>query len=470
MIVKNEEYIDIVVSHGFNGEGICKRDGFIIFVPFAIFGEKIKYKILKVSSNIAYGKLIEVIEPSCERIEPKCQVFKKCGGCQMQHMQYLSQVKTKEENIKTCFSKIAGLDISLEETTIPSKTYRYRNKMQLPVREDEKGIVIGFYAENSHRVIPITDCPINPEWAKDIISIFNEFFVKFNVKGYNEKNNSGDVREITIKEVNNNLIIVVVLLKNNLKNIENLILMLKDRLGKNFSLFTNVNNKNTNVIYGDEFRLVCGELEYEKNTQGIIHKMGVRSFSQVNDEICEKLYLEVTKQIKGDNLTVIDAYSGAGLMTAMLAKNSDKVIGIEIIKEAVDIANGIAKLNHLDHKMKNYCGKCEDIFPNIAREEAKDGKNLAVVLDPPRKGCDIRVLEAILKEKPDKIVYVSCLPSSLARDVGVIVGSIQAEEGKLVRVKDFTPNYKIEKVKAFDMFPQTKHVETVVCLKRQFQQ
>lgn len=464
---KNDEFIDIVVDIGTNGEGVIKRDGTVVFVPFALLGEEIRYKILKTTSKCAYGKLLEVLKPSSIRVQAKCPVFGKCGGCQIQHIDYKEQLKIKEQNVVNTFKKVAAVDINILPAISGDSCFRYRNKLQLPVVQTQNGVMIGFYAENSHRVIPINDCLINAEWTVDVINAFNEYVSTYNIKGYNENQNSGDIREITVKEIKGNLIITVVSLKRTLKNSTELIEILKSKIKQNFSLYININAKSTNVIYGDEFRLLYGDPDYDGEMLGIKYKIGVQSFMQVNDSVCQKLYSSVKDLVDADeNTVVIDAYSGAGLMTALLSREAKKAIGVEIIPEAVDCANQLAKANNLTDKISNYQGKCEEILPDIIMREKQKNSNVCLVLDPPRKGCDIKVINAILKSDIDKIVYVSCMPSTLARDVGLLIGTLEQKDGQIVKAQNVLNRYDIKYVRPFDMFAQTKHVETLICLQR----
>lgn len=466
-MIKNEERVGIVQALGSNGEGIIKEDGMVVFVPFALVGEKIRYKVLKVTSKCAYGKLIEVIIPAEIRVRPECPVFGKCGGCQLQHIRYQNQLKIKEENIATCFKKIANLDVEVLPTIKGSDRFRYRNKLQLPVAFNGKETVIGFYAEGSHRVVPIEDCLINPVWTSNVILAFKKYIEEFNIIGYNEFDNSGELREITVKEVKGKLIITAVVLDKKIRGIDRLIDIINEVVKYPFSLFINVNRTNTNVIYGEEFQCVHGVPFYSNEMLGIKYKTGVQSFMQVNDQVCAKLYSTVRDTVLADeNTTVIDAYSGAGLMTAILAKTAKKAIGVEIVKEAVEVANKLAEQNNLSDKITNYLGRCEDVLPSLIEKEKQENANVCVVLDPPRKGCDVKVLNAILKSDIDKIVYVSCLPSTLARDVGLLVGSLEVVNGEIKRVENPNYRYNVEFVKPFDMFSQTKHVETLVCLTR----
>ena len=464
---KNEERVGRVLDTGFNGEGILREEGQVVFVPFAIAGELIRYKILKVSKKCVYGKLLEVIEPSNLRVEPKCPVYFKCGGCSLSHIKYSEQIKIKEKNIVDCFYKIANLKVTLNNTICGDNEYNYRNKLQLPVGDVDGQTVIGFYAENSHRIIPIDDCLINPDWTKAIIKSFKLYIEKFSIKGYNEQNNTGELREITVKEVDGNLIITAVSLKDNLRKVDELIKMLQENLSNNFSFYLNINKASTNVIYGNEFKLIYGEPEYYSNMLGIKYPIGVRSFMQVNTAVCYKLYSKVKELAKLSNDTVvIDAYSGAGLMTAVLAKDASKAIGVEIIGEAVDCANKLAILNGLSDKISNYQGKCEVILPDIIEKITRVYNDICLVLDPPRRGCDLKVIEAVINSHANKIIYVSCLPSSLARDVGLIMGSLEVKNGEINKTNTDKFRYEIESITPFEMFPQTKHVETVVCLNR----
>lgn len=464
---KNKIYEGIVNTLGTNGEGIIKMDGYVVFVPFALQGEKILFKALKVAKNIVYGKLIEVLTPSGIRVRPKCTYFTKCGGCQLQHMDYKSQLSFKESKVADCFSKIANLPIKVSSAIPSYDVYRYRNNLQLPVMSNNGQTVIGFYAENSHRVVPIDDCFINPEWTKSIIEAFKEFFDKYNVVGYDEARHTGDVREITVKAVKGKLIITAVCLKENLKHTNELAELLKNKLKVDFSFYLNLNNVRTNVIYGDKFKLIYGEPFLTSVSHEIRYKIGVRSFMQVNDWVCSKIYSAVIKQVpKEENVTVIDAYSGAGLMTAMLAQKASKAIGIEVIPEAVKMADDLAKENSLSHKMINHLAKVEDVLPNIIEKEKAEGKKIFLVLDPPRKGCDIKVIDSIIKSDIDKLVYVSCNPSTLARDVGLLCGTLEYKDGELVKTDCKELRYNVESVRPYDMFPQTKHVETLVCLTR----
>ncbi len=464
---KNEEKVGLVVGLGANGEGIIKQDGVVVFVPYALVGEKVRYKVLKVTSKCAYGKLIEVLTPAEMRVRVNCPVFGKCGGCHLQHVKYLNQLKIKEETVANCFRKIANLQVDVKPAVKGDNQFRYRNKLQLPVQQSKNGTVIGFYAENSHRVVSIEDCEINAHWTADIIKAFKRYIEEFDIVGYDETSKSGELREITVKEIKGNLIITAVVMDEKIRGTERLVEILQEDVKFKFSLYLNVNKADTNVIYGDKFILLYGSPEYSGDMLGIKYKIGVKSFMQVNNSVCAKLYSAVRDVVDADEDTVvIDAYSGAGLMTALLAKNAKKAIGVEIISEAVDCANALALQNGLADKISNYLGKCEDILPDIIEKERKNQSKICLVLDPPRKGCDIKVINSIIKSDIDKIVYVSCKPSTLARDIGLIVGTLEFVNGEIKKVENPTLKYNVSLVRPYDMFANTKHVETLVCLTR----
>ena len=464
MITKNEEYIGIVERFGANGEGVVKNDDLVVFVSNALPGEKIRYKVLKIAKKYAYGKLLEVIVPADERVRPVCPVFFKCGGCQLQHLKYAVSLKYKSSIVADCLKKIANLTVKVPTTVKSQYEYGYRNKLQLPVSNEDGKNLIGFYAENSHRIIPITDCPLHPSWSEKLIFTLKSYMLKCKVLGYNETDKTGLIRHVVCREIAGKLTITLVLVKDELPKVDVLIDLLKSAFPE-FSLFININDKDTNVILGDEFKLVYGEPFYKNEFLGIKYSVGVQSFLQVNSQIASKIYQNVVKTVcEDEDITVIDAYSGAGLMTAMLAKKAKKAYGIEIIPEAVSVADRLAKDNNLTDKMQNFLGDAKVILPELVKKVTAEGGKVAVVLDPPRKGCDREVIDAINESLPEKIVYVSCNPSTLARDVGLLVGSLKYEGNELVRTEEYSPRYEINYVKPYDMFPQTKHVECVLCL------
>lgn len=456
---KNDELIGKVISYGYNGEGIIKEEQITVFVPFCIVGEIIKYKVLKVQKNIAYGKIIEIIQSSPDRILPKCQIFTKCGGCQLQHLKYSEQLKLKEQLVADCFKKIAGLDVKIKPTIASDKIFGYRNKLQLPIRRENGENQIGFYAPNSHRIIQTSECVLHEDWAQKIISSIKYYIEKANIVCYNEIDKKGSLRHLVVRKVKNSFIIVLVT-ATNLKNCEIFIDKVKEELG-DVSVYINYNKNNNNVILGDKFSLIYGKGFITDNSLGIEYDVGPESFVQINEDIKNKLYLDIKNFIGDDEqTTVIDAYSGVGLLTAIMAKGAKRAYGVEIIAEAVQSANNLAKRNGLEGKMSSICASCEDVLPDLIKNTKG---NVKIVVDPPRKGVDINSLKAMRESTASQIIYCSCSPQSLARDIGILLGTVD-EQGRIT--KNATPKYEIASVQPYDMFPNTKHVESVVCLTR----
>ncbi len=463
---KNDIYTQTITDLGYNGEGIVKIDGITCFVPFTLIGEKVEFKVLKVAGNIAYCKQLQILTPADNRVRPKCSVFTKCGGCQLQHQKYSEQLRLKRKIVKICFKKIANLDVSVLPVAHSDTDYEYRNKLQLPVREQKGVVTFGFYAENSHRIIDIQSCPIQQSWTEEIIKVMRKFMYYYNISAYNDQTKQGLVKHIVARNVSGNILLVIVINGKKLPYYKKLIEMINETI-HNFSLFISENTLDNNVILGKEIKLLYGEENYFAVDNGIKYSIGPASFMQVNDSVRSKLYNEVIKCADlTENSVCIDAYSGAGLLTAMLAKKCKKAIGIEIVPEAVKNADILRDENGLQDKMVNYLGACEDVLPSVISKCRQDENEVVLVLDPPRKGCDKKVLNAILNSKPDKIIYVSCSPQSLARDVGILVDKLKYEENKIIRNENESPVYQVERVKPFDLFPQTRHVETVVVLSK----
>ena len=463
---KNDEIIGIVSGIGSNSEGIVKIDNFVCFVPYSLIGEKVRFKVLKVNKNIVYGKLIEVLTPAEARVRPRCAVYEKCGGCQLQHLKYSSQLKVKSKTVKDCLYKIAGIDIDVPTAVKSSYEYHYRNKLQLPIRSTDKGNKIGFFINNSHRIVEIESCPIQEVDTCKIINVLKQYINEENVSCYNEETGEGLLRHIVIKKVEAHLIFVLVINGRSLKNADKLIELLSGSYEK-FSLFININTVNDNVVLGEEYVKLYGDDCVYLEEFGIKYPVYPQSFMQVNNGVKYKLYSDVLKSLDlTKNTTVIDAYSGAGVMTAMFAKECNKAIGIEIVKEAVDCANILAIQNKLSDKMVNCCGDCVELLPKIIKEESALNNDISLVLDPPRKGVDSSILSTILEVLPKKIVYVSCSPQSLARDLGMLLGKLYYDGKELKKRSDVDSLYEITKIQPYDMFPQTKHVETLVCLTR----
>ncbi len=468
---KNDLILATCDSSGYNGEGIFHYDGTTIFVPYVLRGEVCEIRVLKVKGSIAFGKIERLITPSKERVTPKCAVFNKCGGCMLQHASSVAQDQIKTQTVTNCFKKIAGIDVNIDKVVSGDNAYHYRNKLQLPIRSVKGQVKIGFFREGTHDVVEIDSCPIHPEWSSELISILKDFIAKNNVSCYDDESKKGLLRHIVAREIDGEFIFTLVINGDTFKGVNGLIDRLLEKFD-NFSFYINVNKTDANVILGDTFKLVYGKGYIDVKEFGVKYQIGPQSFVQVNNQVKKMLYSHVLSCVDIDSDTlVIDGYSGAGVLTAMLAQKAKKVVGVEIIKEAVDSANGLAKANGLTDKMQNICAPCESVLPDIIKNARKDGNKVVVVLDPPRKGVDKEILLALKENLVDAIIYVACSPQSLARDIGILLGKVNPQNGTITDLlPDFYQDYAIKSTVLFNMFPQTKHVESVVCLKRQIQQ
>lgn len=509
MIEKNDILTGKVQSFGSDGEGVVCAEGCVFFVPYALPGEEISFKALKIKGNTGYGKIEKVIVPAKGRVQPKCPVFYTCGGCQLQHADYETQREFKREKVKNALRKIGGVEAEVSPVVACESEYGYRNKLQIPVGVDANGhTALGFYAERSHRLVPAEKCYIHPAWAEDLMAAFREYIAVSGAKGYDERTKKGLLRHLVAREIDGKLLVTVVATARKLPCEA----WLTGRLQKLFpgcGVYVNVNTGDTNVIFGDRFYLLCGAARLEGRTGGIAYEAGAETFVQVNPEIREKLYERAMEAcFAGGADTVIDSYSGGGLMTAMAAKRCKRAYGVELNKEASACAEALKAKNGLQN-MTNICGDAAAEVPAIMdRERAlwqKEsagkavssphgyGEKVALILDPPRAGVARSVLQAILKSGIERFVMISCNPATLARDLGILTGTLREENGVLVKApaaetgettgkesgkffdgempdgageREITAYYKIESVEPFDMFPQTKHVETLVCLSK----
>ena len=473
MIEKNELITAVTQTLGSNGEGIIRHEGITFFVPACLPGEKVRFRVLKVKGNIGYGKVEEVLTPAEERVREKCPVFMRCGGCRLQHMEYSAQLSFKSVLVRDCLKKIGSVTTKIMPTVRSDLQYGYRNKLQMPVGADRDGnTVIGFYAERSHRIIPTSTCAIHPEWAERLIAVVKRYMTECAVKGYDEETKKGTVRHIVAREIGGKFIVTIVSVKAELPNLPYLVQLLSS-IFSCFSLYVNVNDKDTNVILGDSFHLVHGSPFFEAEEQGIRYEAGPQTFLQVNENVRAKLYNAAVKTVieTGDEV-VIDAYSGGGLLTAMLAKRAKRVYGIELEAEAVQCADSLKAKNGLDN-MTNICGYVEEELAGVMEREK--GEKLRLILDPPRAGVHRSVLQALIKSGIEQLTMISCNPATLGRDLGILSGRLIEDNGELVKnpayegvpeEETLAGYYEVTFVQPFDMFPQTKHVETLVCLAR----
>ena len=432
---------------GINGEGVARHEGVVVFVKGALPGERVRAKIIGVKKNFSYAILdgddAFVSEKSKMRVVAPCPVFGKCGGCSIMHVNYARQLEIKRELVRDTLKKVGGIEFDVAPTVASDKELGYRNKMSLPIRSVNGELKIGLFASSSHRVVETADCLLQPKWNAVIISLIRKFMGESGLKAYDEQTGKGDVRHLVVREVEKHLFVTVVATRKiKLDGFKKLL----EQNFDSFSLWLNINSRKDNVILGDDWIKIygAGEIASVEGFKTTIHPAG---FFQVNDYIREKIYSLVVKTVEERAPDcVIDAYSGAGIMTAMLSKHCKSVTGIEINEQASQSALNLIK----DNGICNMTAICGDVADHIGKVTATyNGKKVTVVLDPPRSGCDKSVLEAISGANVSDVVYVSCSPATLARDLGYL--------------KDY---FEIKSITPFDMFPQTMNVENVAWLTR----
>ncbi len=439
MIEKNKTYITEITGVGEKGEGIGRIEGFAVFVPYALLGETVEVLIVKVLKNYAFGRLTAVIAPSPQRVKPVCPVFYKCGGCDYQHCTYEMELANKTNKVKDCIQRIGGLDIEVADTLGSTKMY-YRNKSQFPVTPEG----IGFYAPRSHRVIPVDSCLIQNEKSNEVIKVVKQFMADFHVKPYDETTGKGVIRHIFTRcTLTNQLMVCIVTASKSLKNYEVLVSMLKSQFGEDISIIQNINPKNTNVILGKENILLNGERTVTDKIGDLYFEISPQSFFQINPQQTKVLYDKVAElaDLKGDE-RVLDLYCGIGTIGLYLSKYAESVVGVECVPEAIENARRNAILNNIKNA-EFHVGNSEDLAEKFNDSDV-------IIIDPPRKGCDEKLLKTINDISPKKVVYVSCNPATLARDLKILDGY----------------GYKAKTVYPIDLFPRTSHVECAVLLCR----
>lgn len=471
MFQKNMELELLIEDIGVNGEGIGKSDGVAFFVKDAVIGDKVRIKIMKMKKRYGYGRLLEVLEPSPYRTQPLCEFYRQCGGCQIQAMDYAQQLKYKEKKVRDNLERIGGFSINdkteCEKEGIlfhpiigMEEPFFYRNKAQFPIGTDKDGkIVTGFYAARSHHIIPNRKCYLGVDVNEKILDIVISFMEEYRIPAYDENSRTGLVRHVLVRYgfTTKEIMVCLVINGRRIPHAEKLVERLRALAGMT-SITLNINEKNTNVILGEEIICLWGQ-EYITDYIGSIkYQISPLSFYQVNPVQTKKLY-ETALMYAGLNgtETVWDLYCGIGTISLFLAQKAKHVYGVEVVEAAIEDARKNAKLNGIEN-VTFFVGKAEEVLPGFyergTREgQGEDGEMLhpdVIVVDPPRKGCDEKCLETILKMKPERVVYVSCDPATLARDLKYLC------EG----------GYQVKELQPVDMFPQGVHTECAVGIQR----
>ena len=451
--MKKNDVLEVeVIDNGFKGEGIAKAEDYTIFVPGLIKGEKAKVKILKVQKDIAFAKVEELIKKSKYRVEPDCSTYEKCGGCDLRHMTYLQTLRLKKEALINTLRKELGdkVDsIKINKFVDMDYPFYYRNKLQYPVGVGEDGkAIIGVYSERSHRIVPTYDCKIQNESAQEIAQKIIDFMNKNDIPAYNEETLKGYIRHIIIRTAYSTEDIMITLVVNNLKipKEEELVKYLTRKYKKIKTIVKNLNDQNTNVILGEKTQVIYGDGFIFDYLGEYKFKISPMSFYQVNPIQTEKLYdLAVNKAKLTGKENVFDLYCGIGTIGLYAARKSKMVFGIEVIPDAIVDAKRNAEINNI-HNVEFVAGEVETEFPKLLKEEEITPD--VVFIDPPRKGCAISVVRKLLEVKPSKIVYISCNPATLARDLKLL-----------------SESYDIDEITPVDQFCYTHHVESVAVLK-----
>ncbi|MBU9713631.1 23S rRNA (uracil(1939)-C(5))-methyltransferase RlmD [Evansella tamaricis] len=431
-----------------DGAGVGKLNGFPIFVQRALPGETGKVKITKVKKNYAFGRLLELTKESEYRVDAPCPIFKQCGGCQLQHLSYEGQLKHKEKQVRDVMERIGGFSsLTVHPTLGMLDPWRYRNKAQVPFGEEEGGLIAGFYAERSHQIIDMDQCAIQHEQNDKLVQIVKNIAKKYGVRGYDDKTHKGTLRHVVTRYgyKTDELMVVLVTKGKELPNKKNIIQDIQAELSNVKSIVQNINPKRTNVIFGEKTEVLWGEEVIYDYIGDIRFAISARSFYQVNPEQTKVLYDKALEyaQLTGAE-TVIDAYCGIGTISLFLAQKAKHVYGVEIVPEAISDAKKNAKLNGIEN-VDFAVGEAEKVLPWWYAQGIRPD---VIVVDPPRKGCDESLLETIVKMQPKRVVYVSCNPATLARDLKYL-----EEHGFLAK-----------EVQPVDMFPHTSHVECVVLI------
>lgn len=448
-IQKNQEYTVKIIDNGYEGEGIAKIENFTIFIPGTIKGEKVKILIVKVLSSHAFGKILEIIEKSEVRQESDCSTYKRCGGCNLRHIKYEETLKMKQNAVQSLVNKTLKNKIQVQETVGMENPFHYRNKAQYPVGINKDGeSVIGVFANRTHEVIPMEKCLIQNPQSEEIAKFILEFIKQNNITIYNEQTEKGLFRHIVVKVgiKTNQIMCVLVINGKSMPKEQLLINELIVKFPQIKTIVKNINMKNTNVILGQENINIYGDGYIEDKLGEFIFKISPLSFYQVNPVQAEKLYnlgVEMAQITKED--TVFDLYCGIGTISLFMAIYAKKVYGIEIVKEAVDAAKENAIINGVNNT-EFYAGDVEIVLDDLINNKGVTAD--IVMFDPPRKGLDKNSINNILNIKPKKIVYISCNPATLVRDLA-----------------EFESLYSVQTIVPVDMFPWTSHVECVSVLK-----
>jgi len=451
-IKKNDIYETEIVDQASSGDGVCRIGGFAVFVPRTVKGDVARIRIVKMNKTYGFGRLEALLQPSPARVQPPCAVFDKCGGCDFMHIDYKTQLTLKQKQVQDAIFRLGGFkDVIVEPTRGMAEPYAYRNKTQMPVGMDKDGkTVCGFYRRHSHDLVETSHCSVCAPAAMRAAECVKEYMRIAKVKPYDEKSHSGVIRNVFVRTAKDGAVMVVVVANALfLPKTDLLVSLLRESVEGLVSVQHNIHTDKTNLVLGKNNDVLWGRDTLCDSIGDLEFEISPHSFFQVNPAQTQVLYetaVSMANIQKTD--TVFDLYCGIGTISLFAAKRAGKVIGVEIVEDAVRVAKKNAVRNGIDNAAF-YCG---DVQKSIQDLYSQGERADVVILDPPRKGSDETTLEIILHMHPERIVYVSCNPATLARDLKFLCA-----DGA----------YKIDRVVPVDMFPHTVHVETVVLLQRQ---
>ena len=447
-VEKNKEYVVEIIDNGYEGEGIAKINDFTIFINGAIKGEICKILILKVNKSFAFGKLIQIIKKSEHRAEVDCDTYKRCGGCNLRHIEYDETLRLKKEMVQNLVSKGLNKKIKVNDVIGMEEPYYYRNKLQYPVGKNKDGIpVMGVFASRTHEIIPTQKCLIQNKKAQEVANAVFRFIKENNVSIYDEKTRKGAIRHIIVKigVKTDEIMCIIVTSEEKVRKEDNLANEIVSKYPEVKTIIKNINNKNTNVILGDKNIVLYGDGYIFDELMEYKFKISAKSFYQTNPIQTEKLYKKAIEFANlNENDILCDLYCGIGTIGICASSKVKKVYGIEIVEEAIEAAKGNAKLNNIDN-IEFIAGDVEVAFKKLLEEDKV--KPTSIIVDPPRRGLDNVTINKILETEVRKLVYVSCNPATMVRDI------------KLLEEK-----YEVKEIEPVDMFPYTSHVEVCALL------
>lgn len=446
-IQKNQIHRLEITDLNSDGNGVGKIDGFVVFVPMTAVGDLIEAKIVKVLKQYAFGIVERILSPSPDRIDNDCPVYRQCGGCSLRHIRYEAELDIKRRQVEACFRRIGGIDLTVERILSNPHTEGYRNKAQFPVALRDGKAVAGFYAKRSHRVVPCGDCRLQSPAFAPLVRVILDFIDEYHLPPYDETNHTGLIRNLYLREApaTGEIMVCLVATKKHIPSADELARRLVACNPKVKSVLVNRNSQKTNVILGDRCSVVWGEPVIHDVLRGVDVELSPLSFYQVNSLQAERLYdlAEEYAHLTGEE-TLVDLYCGAGTIGLSMAGKAKRVIGVEIIPDAVEDARRSAQRNGV-RNAEFLCADAKEAARSLAQQGLRPD---VVIVDPPRKGCDASVLQSICEMAPQRIVMISCNPATAARDCGLL-----QQQG-----------YRVEEVAAADLFSRTLHVECVISL------